>query len=75
MRMALGIHQSTYLGFAMLLIACQHAPPPPHLLSHPIEEMFPRASSPPPKCPGQYRNSMESYTGDIFMGCWGHKTD
>jgi len=37
--------------------------------------MFPRASSPPPDCPGQYRMSMESYTGDVFMGCWGHKAD
>jgi hypothetical protein len=76
MRMALRIHQSMYLYIAMLLIACQHAPPPlPYLPSHPKEEMFPRASSPPPNCPGQYRISMESYSGDVFMGCWGHKTD
>jgi hypothetical protein len=75
MRMARRIHQSTYLGFAMLLLACRHAPPPPYLPSHPKEEMFPRASSPPPACPGQYRIFMESYSGDIFMGCWGHKTD
>jgi hypothetical protein len=76
MRTALCIHHSTYLGLAMLLLACQHAaPPPPYLPGHPIAEMFPRASSPPPDCPGQYRVSMESYTGDVFMGCWGQKTD
>jgi hypothetical protein len=74
MRMAQRIRQSTYLCFAMLLLACQHASPA-FLPSHPKEEMFPRASSPPPNCPGQYRISMESYTGDIFMGCWGNKTD
>jgi hypothetical protein len=74
--MALGARQSTLLGLAMLLPACQHASPPPaYLPSHPIAEMFPRASSPPPNCPGQYRLSMESYTGDVFMGCWGHKAD
>jgi hypothetical protein len=71
-RIALRIHH----GFAVLLVACQHAgPPPPYLPSHPISEMFPRASSPPPTCPGQYRIAMESYTGDVFMGCWGNKAD
>jgi hypothetical protein len=76
MRTALSIHQSVYLGLAILLIACRHAaPPPPYLPGHPVAEMFPRASSPPPDCPGQYRMSMESYTGDVFMGCWGHKAD
>jgi hypothetical protein len=76
MRMALGIHRLTYLGFAMLLLACQHASPPPaYLSSHPTWEMYPRASSPPSSCPGQYRITMESYTGDIFMGCWGQTTD
>jgi hypothetical protein len=74
-RTALRIHQSAYLGFAMLLVACQHAPPPPYLPGHPVAEMFPRASSPPSNCPGQYRMTMESHSGDIFMGCWGHKTD
>jgi hypothetical protein len=70
------IHHSTYLGLAMLLLACQHEPPPrPYLPSHPKEEMFPRASSPAPSCPGQYRISMENYGGDIFMGCWGNKSD
>jgi len=60
----------------MLLLACRHAaPPPPYLPGHPVAEMFPRASSPPPDCPGQYRMSMESYTGDVFMGCWGQKTN
>jgi hypothetical protein len=74
--MALRIHQSTCVGLAMLLLACQHAQPPPaYLPSHQKEEMFPRASSPPPGCPGQYRISMESYSGDVFMGCWGQKTD
>jgi hypothetical protein len=76
MRMALCIHPSNYLGLAMILAACQHAgPPAPYLPSHPTAEMFPRASSPPPNCPGQYRISMESHTGDVFMGCWGQKTD
>ena len=73
MRMAIRIHRSTYLGFAMLLLACRHATaPPPYLPSHPKEEMFPRASSPPPGCPGQYRISMEHSGGEFFMGCWGH---
>src|ERR1700733_2322598 len=75
MRMARHIRQSIYLGFAMLLLACRHASPPPYLPGHPQEEMFPRASSPPPGCPGQYRVAMQSYSGDIFMGCWGQKTD
>ena len=75
MRMALRIHPSAYLGFAMLLLACQSSPPPPYLPPHPISEMFPRASSPPAGCPGQYRMTMESYTGEVFMGCWGQKAD
>jgi hypothetical protein len=70
------IQQLTFLGFVMLLLACQHPSPPPYYLpSRPKQDLFPRGSSPPPDCPGQYRISMESYTGDIFMGCWGHKTD
>jgi hypothetical protein len=71
--MALRIQLSTYLGFVMLLLACNHAPP--FLPSRPIGEMFPRASSPPPHCPGQYRTTIENANGDIFMGCWGHKAD
>jgi hypothetical protein len=55
---------------AMLLLACHHAPP--YLPSHPISEMFPRASSPPPSCPGQYRSVLERADGDVFLGCWGH---
>jgi hypothetical protein len=35
--------------------------------------MFPRASSPPPACPGQYRTTIEDYNGTIFLGCWGTK--
>jgi hypothetical protein len=54
---------------AIPLLACQHAPP--YLPSHPISEMFPRASSPPPTCPGQYRLTIEDASGDVFLGCWG----
>jgi len=58
----------------MLLLACQHSPPArPYLPSRPIGEMFPRASSPPPSCPGQYRSVIEDANGEIFLGCWGHK--
>jgi hypothetical protein len=57
----------------MLLVACQDAPP--YLQSHPSWEMFPRASSPPPNCPGQYRLTVENFNGDFFLGCWGTKTD
>jgi hypothetical protein len=54
----------------MLLGGCQDAPPP-YLQSHPSWEMFPRASSPPPDCPGQYRMVVENISGDFFLGCWG----
>jgi hypothetical protein len=74
MKMALRIHQSNYLCFAMLLLACRHDAPP-HLPSRPISELFPRGSSPPPSCPGQYRTVIEDASGDIFMGCWGRNTD
>jgi hypothetical protein len=74
--MALRIDQFSSLGLAAFLLACEHtSPPPPYLPSHPITEMFPRASSPPPSCPGQYRSLMESYAGDLFMGCWGQRAD
>jgi hypothetical protein len=53
-----------------LLGGCQDAPPP-YLQSHPSWEMFPRASSPPPDCPGQYRMVVENISGDFFLGCWG----
>jgi hypothetical protein len=76
MGMARRIRHSGYLGMAILLLACRHADAPlPYLPSHPKEEMFPRASSPPSNCPGQYRASLESYDGDIFMGCWGSRVD
>jgi hypothetical protein len=76
MGVALRLQHPTYLSLAVLLIACQHtAPRGPYLPSHPKEEMFPRASSPPPGCPGQYRISMENYGGAFFMGCWGQKVD
>jgi hypothetical protein len=59
----------------VLLAACEHAHQAPSLPSHPIYEMFPRASSPPPDCPGQYRITMDNYNGSFFMGCWGNKSD
>jgi hypothetical protein len=58
---------------AMLLLGCQHAPP--YLPSRPPGEMFPRASSPPPDCPGQYRAVIEDANGNVFLGCWGHKSE
>jgi len=73
MNMARRIAPSTCLVLAALLTACHHAPP--SLPSHPISEMFPRASSPPPSCPGQYRTTLERDNGSFFMGCWGSKTD
>jgi hypothetical protein len=57
----------------MLLLACHDAPPV--LPSRPLSELFPRGSSPPQNCPGQYRTVIEDANGDIFMGCWGHNTD
>ena len=62
---------------AMLVLGCQHAPPhtAPYLPSRPAGEMFPRASSPPATCPGQYRSVIDDAGGDIFLGCWGHKDD
>jgi hypothetical protein len=61
---------------AMLLLGCQHAPPaPPYLASRPTGEIYPRASSPPPDCLGQYRAVIEDANGDVFLGCWGHKSE
>lgn len=48
---------------------------PSSLPSHPAWEMFPRASTPPPNCPGQYRSVIEDAKGERFLGCWGQKTD
>jgi hypothetical protein len=56
-----------------LLPGCGHTPP--HLASRPTWEMFPRASSPPPNCPGQYRMVIEDANGGFFLGCWGQKSD
>jgi hypothetical protein len=53
------------------LAACQHQAPAPYLPSHPAWEMYPRASSPPATCPGQYRTVIEDASGTIFLGCWG----
>jgi hypothetical protein len=61
------------LGLAMLLVACHHASP--YLPSRPMADMFPRGSSPPEDCPGQYRSTLESASGSFFMGCWGIKTN
>jgi len=55
----------------ILLLGCEHTPS--HLPSHPTWEMFPRASSPPPSCPGQYRSVIADSNGDFFLGCWGNK--
>jgi hypothetical protein len=63
--------------FSLILAAPLHGchKAPPDLPSHPASEMFPRASSPPPTCPGQYRMVLEDAKGGYFMGCWGRKTD
>lgn len=67
------IDPSIALILAILLPGCDHTPRT--LPSRPTWEMFPRASSPPPNCPGQYRSVIEDANGDIFLGCWGQKTD
>lgn len=68
------IDRSIALNLMMLLVACEHTPPAAHSLpSHPTWEMFPRASSPPAECPGQYRSVIEDSKGDLFLGCWGTK--
>jgi hypothetical protein len=74
MNIALVIGRSFFcLGLVMFFVACQHSPP--YLPSHPPGEMFPRASSPPPNCPGQYRTAIEDSSGSIFLGCWGSRTN
>ena len=78
MSVAAVISRSIALILWMLLLGCQHVPPqdtPAYLPSHPSWEMFPRASSPPSSCPGQYRNVIQDSTGDVFLGCWGQKAD
>jgi hypothetical protein len=73
MNVALMINRPICLALAMQLVACHHAPT--YLPSHPMADMFPRGSSPPQDCPGQYRASLESGSGSFFMGCWGIKTE
>lgn len=63
----------TMLMLSVTLLSCREARP--YLPPHPISEMFPRASSPPPACPGQYRSMIEDSSGSYFMGCWGQKQD
>jgi hypothetical protein len=76
MRIALFLGRSLCISVATLLTACQHPPPEkPYLPSHPPGEMFPRASSPPTECPGQYRTTIEDSNGAIFLGCWGSKAN
>jgi hypothetical protein len=76
-KMALSIGRPLSLGLAMLLTACQHpaSAPASYLPSRPSWEMFPRASSPTPDCPGQYRTTLEDSNGSFFLGCWGNKTN
>jgi hypothetical protein len=62
-----------FMGLALSLVACHAAPP--YLPSHPAWEMFPRASSPPSNCPGQYRATVENTNGSFFMGCWGSNSE
>jgi hypothetical protein len=73
MNVAPTINRPIYLGLAVLLVACHHAPP--YLPSRPLADMFPRGSSPPQDCPGQYRTTLESGSGSFFMGCWGIKAN
>jgi hypothetical protein len=73
MNVALIVNRSICLGLAMMLIACRHAPP--NLPSRPISDLFPRGSSPPQDCPGQYRSMLETTERSFFIGCWGLKTN
>jgi hypothetical protein len=73
MSVAALVDRSIMLILAMALVACQ--PAKPYLPSRPAWEMFPRASSPPPNCPGQYRSVIQTASGDVFLGCWGHNAD
>jgi len=72
MNVALIAHRPLCFGLAMLLVACHHEPP--YLPSRPLADMFPRGSSPPQDCPGQYRSTLQSGSGSFFLGCWGIKT-
>jgi hypothetical protein len=63
----------TMLMLLVTLLSCREARP--YLAPHPISEMFPRASSPPPSCPGQYRSMVQDSGVTYFMGCWGQKQD
>jgi hypothetical protein len=71
------IDRSIALILAFQLLGCAHTPSNTRspLQSRPTWEMYPRASSPPPTCPGQYRSVIASADGDLFLGCWGEKTD
>ena len=77
MNVARGVDVSVALLLVTLLPGCAHTPPdtPPPLPSHPAWEMFPRASSPPSTCAGQYRSVIQDANGDTFLGCWGQKPD
>jgi hypothetical protein len=76
MNVAAIVSRSIAVILAMLQLACHHTPPAkPYLPSRAPGEMFPRASSPPPTCPGQYASVIADANGDIFLGCWGHKAD
>ena len=72
MNVALITPRPLCFGLAMLLVACHHLP---YLPSRPMADMFPRGSSPPQDCPGQYRSTLERGGGSFFMGCWGIKTN
>jgi hypothetical protein len=76
MKRALTLGRALCLGVALPLAACQHQPQHSlaYLPSRPSSEMFPRASSPPPVCPGQYRSTIEDSGGDSFLGRRGSKT-
>jgi hypothetical protein len=77
MNLARGVDVSVALLLVTLLPGCAHTAPdtPPLLPSHPTWEMFPRASSPPSTCPGQYRSVIQDANGDTFLGCWGQKPE
>jgi hypothetical protein len=75
-RCAARYHRWLLVSAVLLTLGCQHAPPPAQALpNHPAWEMFPRASSPPGDCPGQYRSVIENVNGNIFLGCWGTRPD
>ena len=63
----------TMLLLSVTLLSCRETRS--YLPPHPISEMFPRASSPPPTCPGQYRSMIQDSGVTYFMGCWGQKQE